>query len=694
MAKLMLHRQILKDFHKLPSKVQKRISEWIEVFQKDPYDPSTGLHSVAEGMADHKVRGADLPGGYRAIIIAPDKGDTYLLVNVDSHDKAYDWARNKRFEVHEMTGLFQVFDAQEVQTAVEESPQPKAPVDGYPLSLLPDDDLFKAGVPRPLIAAVKAIHSDEALTALADYLPPDCRDVLIGIAAGLSLDDALEEMLGVNAVETAAVSPDSPGDFTKLEKTPNFDLVLVEGEEHLKDILKGSLEQWRIFLHPYQRKLVEWHTKRPMNISGAAGTGKTVALMHRAVHLARRLENPKDRVLVTTFTTNLSVTIKHQIQSLAPSVADRIEVTNLHALARTICSRSGWKGRIAEDEDLQTIWDDVWMIPDLSDLPMTKEELRKEYELVIDPNGIDNEDTYLTTIRSGRPRITREQRRKAWQVFRAFQRGLKKRNLLTFEGAIHEARLAAETGKFQYYSHVLVDEIQDFGLEALRLIRAISPSGEDHCDPLCVVGDGHQRIYRTRIPLSRAGIDIRGRSRRLKINYRTSEQIRRFAQGILKGLEIDDLDGGTATTVGDHSVFKGPEPMVEHCKTSKAEGNAVVAWVQLLMKEHGLATHEICVTPYKPEIRTILEDANIATLELKPREEDPGEKEPGVRMGTMKRIKGLEFRAVAMACADKDDPLNQLADAESRDRCERYVAATRAREHLLVLIGGSEKQST
>jgi superfamily I DNA/RNA helicase len=134
--------------------------------------------------------------------------------------------------------------------------------------------------------------------------------------------------------------------------------------------------------------------------------------------------------------------------------------------------------------------------------------------------------------------------------------------------------------------------------------------------------------------------------------------------------------------------------MVEHCKTSKAEGNAVVAWVQLLMKEHGLATHEICVTPYKPEIRTILEDANIATLELKPREEDPGEKEPGVRMGTMKRIKGLEFRAVAMACADKDDPLNQLADAESRDRCERYVAATRAREHLLVLIGGSEKQST
>jgi mRNA-degrading endonuclease RelE of RelBE toxin-antitoxin system len=680
----MLHRQILRDFHKLPSKVQKRISEWIELFQKNPKDPSIGLHSVAEGMADPKVRGADLPGGYRAIIIAPDKGDTYVLMYVDSHDKAYDWARNKRFEVHEMTGLFQVFDAQEVQAAVEDRGEPAAKLDGYPLGKLSDDDLFKAGVPKPLIAAVKAIHSDESLTALSDYLPPDCRDVLCGIAAGLTLDQALEEMLGLTPAVAAAAAPDSPGDFTKLEKSTNFDLIQFKDEEELKNVFKGSLEEWRLFLHPYQRKLVEWQTNGPMNISGAAGTGKTVALMHRAVHLAHRLKNPKDRVLVTTFTTNLSITIKHQIQSLNPKVADRIEVTNLHALARTICGRSGWKGRIAEDEDRETIWEEVWVDPDLGELPMPKEELRREYDLVIDPNGIDNEDTYLTTIRSGRQRISREQRRKAWPVFRAFQRGLKKRNLLTFEGAIHEARLAAEMGKFPHYAHVLVDEVQDFSLEALRLIRAISPVGQGHYDPLCVVGDGHQRIYRNKIPLSRAGIDIRGRSRRLKINYRTSEQIRMFAQGILKGLEIDDLDGGTTTTVGDHSVFKGPEPMVERCKDGKAEARAIVAWVQLLMKDYGLATHEICVTPYKPEIRSALTAANIATYELKPREEDPGSNEPGVRMGTMKRIKGLEFRAVAMACTDEDNPMNNLAEAEPRDRCERYVAATRAREHLLV----------
>jgi superfamily I DNA/RNA helicase len=423
-----------------------------------------------------------------------------------------------------------------------------------------------------------------------------------------------------------------------------------------------------------------------MNITGSAGTGKTVALMHRAVHLARSVEDSKARVLVTTFTTNLSVTIKHYIQDLAADVADRIEVTNLHALARTICSRSGWKGRIAEDEDLDSIWEDVWLDPSLGELPMPKEELRREYDLVIDPNGIDNEDTYLTTVRSGRPRFSRQQRRKAWPVFRAFQRRLKNRKYLTFEGAIHEARLAAETGKFKQYAHVLVDEVQDFSLEALRLIHAISPIEDGNLDPLCTVGDGHQRIYRTKIPLSRAGINIRGRSRRLKINYRTSEQIRKFAQGILKGMEIDDLDGGVATTIGDHSVFKGPEPMIERCQDENAEADAIVAWAQMLMKDHGLATHEICVTPYKPNIRTALSAAKIATFELKPREEDPGSNEPGIRMGTMKRIKGLEFRAIAMACADPNDPMNHIADAEPRQRCERYVAATRAREHLLITM--------
>ena len=547
-----------------------------------------------------------------------------------------------------------------------------------------EEQLFDSGVPKPLIPAVQSIKSDDGLEAIAEYLPPDCRDVLYGIAAGMSVEEALLEMLNAEP-ETVPAGIDGTGDFTQIEKAPNFDLVLVEGQEELKKILAGTLEEWRIFLHPCQKKLVHWQPNGQMNITGAAGTGKTVALLHRAVCLASQLENPKARVLLTTFTTNLSTTLEGMVKRLDPVAAKRIDVVNLHSLARTICQRSGWNGRIADSEAIEQIWQEVWS-RDIADLPLSKEEMQLEFELIIDPNGINDEDAYVSTVRSARPRISRAQRKAAWPVFLAFRRGLKKRNLLTFDGAIYEARLAVEAGKFEKYLHVLVDEAQDFSLDALRLIRAISPIETEGENPLTLAGDGHQRLYRNKIPMSRAGIDIRGRSRRLKINYRTSEQIRKYAQGMLRGLTIDDLDGGESSTVGDHSVFKGPEPIIERCADEKSEAEAIVDWIKMLQLDCGLSTHEICITPNKPSIRQAIASAGLPTKELKPREQDPGSDEPGIRMGTMKRIKGLEFRAVAMACSDESDVINDLSSADVRDRCERYVAATRAVKYLLITV--------
>ncbi|MCP4754369.1 MAG: UvrD-helicase domain-containing protein [Proteobacteria bacterium] len=689
MANLMLHRNIFRNFSKLPLKIQKRLSEFIDKFQKDPSDGSLHLHSLKESVIDPKVRGANLSDDYRAIVIAPEKGDTYLLMHIDKHDAAYQWAKNKRFEIHRKTGVFQVFDVAEVEEIADDrGEEVPAPIDDYPLQTFSAEELFQAGVPQALIPAVQAIDSDESLEALSDYLPPDCRDVLHGMAAGLSLDESLEEMLGSTA---SPVDVSGPGDFSRIGERVNFDLVLVKGEEHLRDILKTkTIEEWRVFLHPYQKNLVEWKTNGPMNITGSAGTGKTVALMHRAVHLARQLNetttpsNMVGKVLVTTFTTNLSITLKHQLRNLAPDTADGIEVTNLHALSRTICRRSGWKGNIVSD--LQDIWSDIWMEHSMDELPMPKDELMKEYEHVIDANGIENEDDYLTTVRSGRPKIGRKQRKAAWPIFRSMKRILKKRDLLTFEGAVHQARMAVEQGNSQKYRHVLVDEIQDFSLEALRLIRALSPVDEKISDPLCTAGDGHQRIYRSKIPLSRAGIEIRGRSRRLKINYRTSEQIRKFAQGILDGIEIDDLDGGPASVVGDHSIFKGPEPLIEHCRNELEESKIVVEWIRQLLGSANYKDHEICITPFKESVLGALSSEGIETFRLKSREVDPGEKEPGVRMGTMHRIKGLEFKAVAMLCTDPDDPLTNAENNSPKERCTRYVACTRAREQLLVTV--------
>jgi len=689
MAQLMMHAKVFKRFYKLPTKVQKKVGTLIEKFQIDPYDPAIGLHGLKETMLDEKVRGADLPDGYRAVIIAPEQGDTFLLVHIDSHDEAYAWAKNKRFEVHGSTGAFQIFDTQETQAAIADAPAPEnyLPKNAYPLHKLTDDELFQAGVPQPLIPAVREVRNDYDLDVLSRYLPDECAEVLIGYAAGLSLDEALTQALGTDIDATDVTEVEGPGDFSKLAKRSNRDLVVVEAEDALKAILEGgTLEEWRIFLHPRQKKIVEWNVNGPMSISGAAGTGKTVALMHRAVYLARQLTHPKETILLVTFSTNLAITIKGAIHRLAPEVADRIEVTHLNQLARSICQRGGWKGKIASPEERDEIWEEVWADPTIVDLPMSKPELREEFNLIVDANGVESEEDFLTTVRTGRPRLGRKQRRQAWPVFKAFKRALLKRNLITFEGAIHQARLVVEQGNFSKYRHVLADEVQDFSLEGLRLLATLSPIAEEQTNPLCVAGDGHQRLYRTRVPLSRAGIEVRGRSKRLKVNYRTSEQIRRFAEQILDGLEVDDLDNGQTSTVGDRSVFTGPDPEVLRCPDEQEEAKLIAQWVKSLVEEGRLAAYEVCITPYKPAIRTALQAEGLSTHELQPRREDPGSEEPGVRLGSMKRIKGLEFKAIAMACTGQTDAMNDLAAAKLLDKCERYVAATRAREHLLVCL--------
>lgn len=680
----MVHRNLLKDFGRLPAKVQKQLSEFIEKFQKNPDDPILKLHPLKEMMKDSKVRGASIAGEYRAIIIRPERGDTYLLVHIDKHDDAYEWAKNKTFEVHPKTGVFQVFDTSDIeQVGFAEEQNYQVQVPEYALSHFTDDDLFMAGVPKPLLPAVKAIKSDEQLDALQTYLPPDCRDILYGMASGMTLDEALKEMLGA---ETSQAGNYDSGDFSNMNKAALYDLIFIEGEEELKETLKEkTLEEWRVFLHPYQNKIVEWDVNGPMSISGSAGTGKTVCLIHRAIRLARALPNKTDKILLTTYTTNLSIALKHQLTSVDADAAERIDVTNLHALSRTICIRQGWKGHVATDNDIKEIWSRLkTAYKNWDEHGFTPEEAREEYKMVIDPNGIDSEEGYLTTVRSGRGRMSRNQRRKLWEVFKLFQQELNKRNLLTFEGVVHQARMALENQDKPLYRHVLVDEIQDFGLEALRLINAISPPEVDN--PLCVAGDGHQRIYRTNIPLSWAGIKVVGRSRRLKINYRTSEQIRKYAQSILHGFDVDDLDGNIAKTSGDHSVFQGQEPNIVACASEDEEARVIAEWVKSLIDSKQFESHEICVVPEKDTITQMLRALEVEVRALKPREYDPGKDEVGVRTGTMKRIKGLEFRAIAMACCDENDPLNNEDRRNMLETCERYVSATRAREQLMVTV--------
>ena len=691
-ATLLISRDIFREFHKLPRQVQKRVSEFHREFQENPADPKLYVHKLDAVMTDPKVRGAEVTRDYRAILIKPDQGNTWLLVKIDKHDDAYDWAKNKRFEVHQSTGVFQVFDKQEIDGVVEEKKNEfQRDFDQeYPLQKLSDDELFQAGLPRLLIPAIREIRSDEDFEKIAEYLPPDCREVLTGLASGMSLDEALESVLGGDKEDLT--KPESTGDFSQLTKSPSFGLIMLESDDLLREALERPIDEWRVFLHPQQKRIVQRDLKGAMKITGAAGTGKTVALIHRAVHLARSHMIDGKKTLFLTFTIKHSSNIERLFKDIDPNSAKLIEVTHISNLARAICRETGWNGVIRHpnaggSEGLEDVWNEVFA----SNLPEnprgSRDGLIDEFVSVIDPLGVETEDDYLTVRRLGRPRLGRSQRKDVWRYIEVFRREMRKRDYLTPNGAIKLARLSYLANPSRKYAHVLVDEAQDFGLEALRFIATIGLSDPEANNALTIAGDGHQRVYGFKVPLSQAGISVRGRrSVRLRVNYRTTQQIRQWAQGILEGQEIDDLDDSPADIRGDRSIYRGKYgPEIKTAGSEREQAELIVGWIKSLI-EDGLAPHEICVTPYSELVVQALESSGISTCQLFARQPDLGEADNKVRLGAMERIKGLEFRAVVLACADPKDALNRLDESSPSERCMRYVAATRARERLLVVL--------
>lgn len=698
-AKLGLMKEVLSQLRKLPNKISKGLDRFMVDFQKDPTDPRLYVHKLDHTMVDNKVWGAKLPDGYRAILVKPEIGNNWVLAYVDTHDNAYNWAKNKRFEMHTQTGVFQIYDVVEAQERIAEATFQHLPsVAEYPLNNLSDEELFLAGLPKALIPAIRAVKSDEGFEALAEYIPPECREVLYCIAAGMTLDEALEETLGGKPGETNPL-PTSEGDFTNLSESPTSGLIILDqGEEVLSRALSRSLEEWRVFLHPSQRSIVYNNARGPMKITGTAGTGKTVALLHRAVHLAQELSKSgsnDEGVLLLTFTMNLAYNLKEQLRALDQDAASRITVTHLYGFARTLCQRTDWRGEVKFPDELSEFWDDETITKTINEekCPLTPPELMQEFERIIDPLGIATEEEYLTAVRSGVPRLKREQRKQVWQVMVRFFDKLRSRgDMLTPNGTVRHAYLALEHLRehgedkrkqilSMRYPYVLVDEVQDLSLVALRFLTALPVSlSSPNC--LTLAGDGHQRLYRHKVSLRRVGIEVQGRSRRLKINYRTTDEIRKWGQSVLRNQPIDDLDDNKADIRGDRSVMHGPQPEIVKV-TDKSKATRIIGdWVERLHTEHSIEYYAICIVSNDEGVISHLADRKIPFNRIRAKEPDYGSKEPGVRIGTVERIKGLEFRAV---CLTGVKQIPEDAPDALHERCKWYVAATRAREYLLVL---------
>ncbi|PTX52706.1 UvrD-like helicase family protein [Melghirimyces profundicolus] len=652
--------------------------------------------------ADPRVYSIRASQSYRTIGLWPDKGKTMLLLWVDHHDEAYRWAKKKRFTVNPHTHTLHMWSlVEEKETASDSSHSNDRPNYGI-FTRYTDRQLLDIGVPKELIPIIKSIQTPQQLDSRKEELPEEALEALKFLAEDEPYEHVYQFIQEWRAEEQREEVADDAEAFERAITSPASGrrIVVVTSDEQLNEILDQPMEKWRTFLHPSQRSIVEGNYRGPVRVLGGAGTGKTVVAMHRARRLVREVLQPGERLLFTTFNVNLAEAIRQTLGTMCtPSEMGRIDVISIDRLAREIVDRR----QVAEIEavvfdkgQFESIWEEA-----LAEAGWPEEKLSfvlQEYEQVIQYHGVESWPEYRDLSRTGRGSpMTYTDRERMWTAVQHYRTQVRDLGWYEFTDILRLARkwVEAHPGE-EVYRSAVADEVQDFHPEGLKLIRALVPKRDND---LLLCGDAHQRIYSRYVTLSQCGIDIRGqRSKRLRINYRTTEEIRTEAMQALQGHDWDDLDGGKDEGK-DISLLSGNPPERHHFGTEEEERTFLVEKIRKLT-EQGVHTGEIAVLVRKNKmvetIKAALEEAEIPTVTMTSRYQKADE---GISCGTMHRSKGLEFRAVFLAGVNRDilPPASRLEscsdeqermEVEKQERSLLYVAGTRARDQLYVTSHG------
>jgi hypothetical protein len=407
--------------------------------------------------------------------------------------------------VHPATGALQMLST-EPSDAAAAPPVPAPTVSGL-FDQCKDKHLLRLGVPEGLLGTVRGIESDAELEAVESQFPQEAYEALFMLASGYSLDEVFREMEKVEA-ETSVDQMDFVAALKNDDSKRRF--FVVDEAKDLAEVLNAPLDQWRVFLHPKQRRLVSIHANGPVRVLGGAGTGKTVVAMHRARYLAEQVFNKKeDRILVTTFTRNLATDIQENLRKLCSVDAlARIDVVNLDAWVASFLRAHGYRHQVVFDEDENEAW--AFALNQApSDLGLSPSFYRSEWEHVVQAQNITDSDQYLKASRIGRgTKLGRDAKKRIWSVFQEYRAQLNEQGKKEFIDLLRDARgLIQSKGMQLPYRAVIVDEAQDMSAEAFRLLRTIVV---EEANDLFIVGDAHQRIYRHRISLGQCGINIFG----------------------------------------------------------------------------------------------------------------------------------------------------------------------------------------
>jgi len=682
--------------NKLSGEEQKQANKACLRFQSDPSHSSLHYEKLSR-FKDKKLRSIRANQEVRIILSETDTQSLYLLLYIDHHEEAYDWAENRRVDINPSTGVLQVYSVVERQ---QDSQQPALDTASQSSGLfdhIKDKHLLQLGIPEAVVPLVRAMKIEADLENARDqeHLPQDAYDALYILLAGGSFEEAYLEVVPEQPISVD--TEDYSVALAKPESRRAF--VVAENESELEKVLSESLEKWRVFLHPLQRRLAIGQKNGPVRVLGGAGTGKTVVAMHRAKWLAANVANEQSKILFTTFTRNLAADIKANLQTICTSSEmDRIEVVNLDSWVMHYLKRMGYDyNLLMNSRDEESMWQQAYdEKPPESDLELPF--FKEEWSHVIQPQSVTTIDLYKKASRIGRgTRLNRAQRVTIWPVFAEYRRQLSQSQYKEADDAYRDAcdLVTNDSNKRPGYAAIIVDEAQDMGTQAFRMLRAMVAEGKND---LFIVGDGHQRIYgKNKVVLGQCGIDIRGRSARLKINYRTTDETRQLAVSILEGVDVDDLDGGSDTQKFYHSLMHGPAPG-KQCYSSL---NEQCAGIKGLTESFESDINACCVIARtNNELKSIaaaLGSLNIPCHILEGKSSSPPK--GTINLATMHRVKGLEFDYVILASANKGmvpysyvidkagDPVTKR-QKENEERSLVYVSLTRARKQAFVLAYG------
>ena len=688
-AKVAISADFLTAFSRLPRGIQGKVTEFINKFRNDPTSPGINYEKISKGV-DKKIFSVRIDDTYRGIVVRERETGVYLLLWVDHHDEAYDWAAKKRCEVNPKTGAVQIFD---VQTVSEEVTVPKA--DAL-FKSVKDEDLLELGVPEEQMNYVRGFSNAESFYQAEGSLPQDTFENLSWLVEGIPLSEVLdyakEERGSKEAGDTISNALQTPLSLKSF--------VIVEGEDELRRIMAEPLEKWRVFLHPTQRKIVNRNYSGSARVLGGAGTGKTVVAMHRAKHLASMIGS-NERILFTTFTANLAADIKENLRKICTlDELRKIEVVHLDSWVNQFLRESDFKAQIEYDR-IDDMWEKAVLTANV-DLPFDTQFYEEEWNRVVVAQEALSLEKYIKASRNGRgTRLDRKKRMLVWKVMEVYQTLLKENQIRDINMAMYESRKLLEaSGSKRRYAHVIVDEAQDFSDNAYRLIRALA--GEEHPNDLFIVGDSHQRIYRNKPVLSKCGINVRGRSSILRINYRTTEEIRQYAFALLNGISFDDLDDGTDLGDRCQSLTHGTKPEFKYFKDAGGEFTFILDEIRKLMNA-GVSSSNICLVARTKKLTddyiALLTKAGIRAYAIKRNKTDDRSME-GIRVATMHRVKGLEFQYVFVAAVNnrivplysainKTDAISE-AESIASEKCLLYVALTRAQKGAYITSYGKK----